>query len=347
LTWQDNANDETGFALFDGDIFVANVTANTTSYIIDGLLSNSYHCYHIYAFNNAGDSTWTDWACTTTQPNSCITSAGVWQNSGIDNQLGAFIIEFDATPNGFNMDGVMGLSAGAATGYADLAAIARFNPDGFIDARNGSAYQAAFQTPYIPGVSYHFWMEISITDHVYSVYVTPAGGVTQLVGENFAFRSEQSTIANLNNVAVYANTNAHQVCNIVVFSRPLNDEFHNAIAIPGLPYSNTQNTVWATSDDNDPRSTCWDVGRNVWYRYTATSDNIVRFETTGSSYDTWLAVFTGNQGSFVEVGCSDDYNAQSFSLVDLPVTAGTTYYILIGGDDSDAGNLVINAQVLP
>jgi len=42
------------------------VGANVTSYTVGGLAPNSYHCYHIYAFNGYGNSAWTDWACTTT-----------------------------------------------------------------------------------------------------------------------------------------------------------------------------------------------------------------------------------------------------------------------------------------
>jgi pimeloyl-ACP methyl ester carboxylesterase len=68
LTWQDNSSNETGFAIYDGSNFVANVSANTISYTADALDPESYHCYHIYAFNSYGDSPWTDWACTTTNP---------------------------------------------------------------------------------------------------------------------------------------------------------------------------------------------------------------------------------------------------------------------------------------
>lgn len=66
LTWSDNANNETGFAVYDGDIQVATVNANITTYTVSGLAPGSYHCYHLYAFNSFGNSAWTDWACTST-----------------------------------------------------------------------------------------------------------------------------------------------------------------------------------------------------------------------------------------------------------------------------------------
>ena len=118
------------------------------------------------------------------------------------------------------MDGVMGLSAGPASAYANMAAIARFSPSGYIDARNGAAYQAVAQIPYTAGLSYHFRMQISIPNHTYNVFVTPAGGSEQLVGANFAFRSEQSSVTSLDNFAVYAKTGSHQVCNIAISPAP-------------------------------------------------------------------------------------------------------------------------------
>jgi len=65
LDWSDNSGNESGFAIYDGDIFVATVEANTVSYTVGDVAPGSYHCYHIYAFNSYGDSPWTDWACTT------------------------------------------------------------------------------------------------------------------------------------------------------------------------------------------------------------------------------------------------------------------------------------------
>ncbi|MDY6876692.1 MAG: PKD domain-containing protein [Chloroflexota bacterium] len=68
LDWQDNSSDETGFAIYDGATWVANVGANTISYTVGGLAPESYHCFHIYAFNDYGISPWSDWACATTSP---------------------------------------------------------------------------------------------------------------------------------------------------------------------------------------------------------------------------------------------------------------------------------------
>src|SRR5882762_5283844 len=147
---------------------------------------------------------------------SCWTSAGAWQNIAIPSQGGGFEIQFDATPSTATMNGVVGLANGAATDWTNLAAIVRFNPTGTIDARNGGDYAAASAIPYTAGASYHFRLDVDLTSHGYTAYVTPAGGTEQLVGSAFAFRTELSAVSVLNTLGVYASVGGETVCNPAV-----------------------------------------------------------------------------------------------------------------------------------
>jgi chitinase len=110
---------------------------------------------------------------------------------------GTFTATYDATPSVSPENAVVGLSNGAATAFGNLGCIARFNPSGDIDAYNGSAYAAAATIPYSANVSYHFEMDVNLTAHTYSVYVTPSGGAKTLVGSNYAFRSSANTMTSL------------------------------------------------------------------------------------------------------------------------------------------------------
>ena len=71
LNWTDNSSNESGFKVYDGSTYVTTVGANVTSFTATGLAANSYHCYHIFAYNDYGTSNWTDWACATTPSGSC------------------------------------------------------------------------------------------------------------------------------------------------------------------------------------------------------------------------------------------------------------------------------------
>src|SRR5205809_159788 len=146
----------------------------------------------------------------------CSTSSLAWLNSPFTAQTGSFTAQFDATPNGASIDGVTGLSAGAAAGYADLAAIVRFNAAGQIDARNGAAYAAASAIPYTAGTSYHFRLVVDVPSHTYAAYVTPAGGAEATIGTGYAFRTEQAAVASLANVTVYSDAGTHTVCNFAI-----------------------------------------------------------------------------------------------------------------------------------
>jgi len=131
-------------------------------------------------------------------------------------QTGAFEAQFDATPNTANMDGVMGLSSGPAADYTTLAAIVLFSSTGTIQARNGGAYAAATTIPYSAGTTYHFRLDVDVSSHSYTVYVTPTGSTEQLLGSNFAFRTEQATVSALDNLGLKAAVGSVAVCSLAV-----------------------------------------------------------------------------------------------------------------------------------
>ncbi|OFZ20435.1 MAG: hypothetical protein A2X94_10490 [Bdellovibrionales bacterium GWB1_55_8] len=146
------------------------------------------------------------------------TSHLTWQNQAIATQTGQFTATFDLIPEGTGIDAVTVLSNGGAQSFADGAAILRFNKSGAIDARNGDAYAAAAVLTYVAGKTYHARMVADLSKHLYSVYVTPEGGGEILLASDFAFRTEQSTVSQLNNVGIYASAGSHLIRNISVVS---------------------------------------------------------------------------------------------------------------------------------
>jgi hypothetical protein len=149
-------------------------------------------------------------------PPSCLTvsaSGSVWQNLAfVSAQSGTFTAEMDATPLGSGIDAGVGLSNGSQTAFTGLACIARFNTTGTIDARNGGAYAAAATIPYSANTTYHFRFAVNVPAHTYSIYVTPAGGIEQAVGVNYAFRTEQATVSSLNNWSLFSDAGSMQGC---------------------------------------------------------------------------------------------------------------------------------------
>lgn len=154
---------------------------------------------------------------TTTPPApGCTSSAATWQNTAITAQKDGFTLQFDSVPGGAAVDGVIGLSNGAASSYAGLAAAVRFNSAGRIDARNGGAYAAATSIPYTAGTTYHFRLVVDVLKHTYSAYVKAGTGAEQTIGTNYAFRTEQAGVTALSNLGSFAAAGTQSLCNPVV-----------------------------------------------------------------------------------------------------------------------------------
>jgi subtilisin-like proprotein convertase family protein len=130
------------------------------------------------------------------------------------------------------------------------------------------------------------------------------------------------------------------------FTTPLaNDQCSGAIVVTGSSYTNTQSTITATGAGDVVPSCQSSFGGGVWYQFTppATGNGgTMVVDTLGSDFDTVLAVYTGSCGALSEAGCSDNAGAGVTSQLTNPVVAGTPYYILAGGRDAQAGNLVFH-----
>jgi len=125
-----------------------------------------------------------------------------------------------------------------------------------------------------------------------------------------------------------------------------NDDIDNATLIADTPFATSQE-MWAASvAPDDPTYPC--TGRqhyrSVWYRYVAPTDGTLAVNTTGSDYDTVLAVWTGARGSLSNVACNDDTNGTVQSGLSAQVLGGTTYFVEIAGYSSfSSGSLNLSA----
>ncbi len=125
---------------------------------------------------------------------------------------------------------------------------------------------------------------------------------------------------------------------------PPNDNFVNAIVISGTPFSNSQDTSAASQEMGEPNAPCTDPAfggtgnfHSIWYQFTPASNMIVAAGTT-SAFDTVLSVWTGNAvNALTNVACDDDSGPPAgsgfgfASQLTVSLTAGTTYYFMVGG----------------
>jgi photosystem II stability/assembly factor-like uncharacterized protein len=120
---------------------------------------------------------------------------------------------------------------------------------------------------------------------------------------------------------------------------PPNDNFANAISITTLTFNDVRDSSGATTESTDPTppSSCvrqftpsqGNTGghpngtyNTIWYKFTPIFSANLNADTLGSSYDTVLSIWTGSAGSLTSVACGG-------AFLSVPLTASTTYYIMV------------------
>jgi len=122
---------------------------------------------------------------------------------------------------------------------------------------------------------------------------------------------------------------------------PANDECASAaMAVVGANSFDTSLMTPSTPEPDDTMCTGtfldWTGSQDAWFEWVADADGLASFSLCdGASYDTSMVLYAGDCDTQVacngdasgEAGCQAYYSA----IYDWPVTAGTSYYIRIGG----------------
>jgi hypothetical protein len=140
------------------------------------------------------------------------TAGGGWVNTFMPQSDGTFSVELNnfvsapGTPP--QLDAVIGLSNGPAGAFTDMGPIVKFSPEGSIFARNGDHYEGGF--PYTTGVGpFAFRLDVNLATHRYDFWVKhndSPGKTFELLGSNFAFRTEQSGVTRLDNIGRFVDS---------------------------------------------------------------------------------------------------------------------------------------------
>ncbi len=140
------------------------------------------------------------------------------------------------------------------------------------------------------------------------------------------------------------------------WAQPANDLFQNALTIKGATGTTNGSNVGATAEPGEPDHAGNPGGpyASIWYKWTATANRVLEFDTEGSGFDTDMAVYsyTGTNAATVTnltlIAQNEDVNFPSdlTSKVTFTVTAGTTYYIAVDGYEGSQGAVTLNWQTL-
>lgn len=134
---------------------------------------------------------------------------------------------------------------------------------------------------------------------------------------------------------------------IALTATPANNSFSSRIVLSGTNFSTSGANVNATAQSGEPAHTGSAAAKSVWWSWTAPTGGRVTFRTTGSGFDTVLAVYTGSLvGSLSPVAANDDEPGALTSSVSFIAMAGATYQIAVDGYAEAAGTIVLSGTLV-
>jgi hypothetical protein len=132
---------------------------------------------------------------------------------------------------------------------------------------------------------------------------------------------------------------------------PVNDFFVNAIVLTNTAGTNSVNTLKATKEVGEPNHAGNFGGKSVWWSFTPPADGVLTLSTTNSSFDTVLAMYTGNTVStLTPVAANDDAYPGvpgGSSLISQAVRFNQTYHIAVDGYDGASGVVFLTNSFTP
>ncbi len=120
-----------------------------------------------------------------------------------------------------------------------------------------------------------------------------------------------------------------------------NDSFQLPQTIPAIGGRILSSNTDATKEPGEPAHAGNPGGASVWFAWRATVTGAVGVDTIGSTFDTLLAVYTGDTVSNLTVIAADDdgANFQFNSKLTFQAAAGILYRIAVDGYDGAMGTI--------
>ena len=127
---------------------------------------------------------------------------------------------------------------------------------------------------------------------------------------------------------------------------PANDNFADAISIT-LPFSATIDMTEAGIEPDETQYSCTNVEHSVWYSFIPTENMTVHLSMTGSNISNALGSILRADGPGIS-GLSIQRCAYAINPpVDVPLSAGQTYYLQVSTFAGEVGTVQINMEQIP
>lgn len=148
-------------------------------------------------------------------------------------------------------------------------------------------------------------------------------------------------------VAAPGKTPLTQSVSYNIASPPLNDNFADAFELPGEGAFVQWTNRFGTLEPGEPlHAQVPSAAASVWWNWTPAKNTSVIVDTTGSSFDTIVGVYTNSPvNKLKEVASADDGASQKQAYVIFEAKAGVVYHIAVAGFSApDAGAIRLRVE---
>jgi unsaturated chondroitin disaccharide hydrolase len=252
----------------------------------------------------------------------CGFAIAEWDHQMLPQRTGRFTLTFYAQANDEHhepIDAVIGLANGRADAFSDLGPSVRFNAAGKLDVRDGDAYAADVDFAYRStnhftddAIPYRFRMDVDLPARRYSVWVHEEGGPEVALATDYAFRTEQSSLARIDTINAFRDSpNGYGF-------------FCDARVTPRVCASSSATSGWASTGFPSQSGEFY-----VEVKATPHANNIDAVvglsRAEASAFSDLAASVRFNPSGYFEARDGSTYRA----VVPAPYRAGTTYTIAI------------------
>ncbi len=240
-------------------------------------------------------------------------------------------------------------------GIVDAHAALTVAADGVLELRASAA-----TSPLRNGVSTAFYVTVSDLTPVTGATVTGAlgagtpvafldNGVAPDVAANDGTYSANLTVpatgssTTLNVTASNGGAPATAAFPFSIISPPGNDNFGNRVLLAAGTTQATGSNRLSTFEVGEPQFPSVAGTKSVWWEWAAGTTGSITVTTSGSDYDTTLAIYSGSGtlASLVHLGSNDDFSGLA-SSVTFSATSGQRYYVQVNGYAGDEGSITLN-----
>ncbi len=131
-------------------------------------------------------------------------------------------------------------------------------------------------------------------------------------------------------------------------NRPFNDDFAGRPSFTSANLRLRASNAGGTAEPGEPGHAGAPAANSIWWEWTAPTSGAVTLSTSGSNYDTLLAVYTGTTlGALTPVAANDNDGGNPTSRLTFPAVAGTTYQIAVDGRNGANGLTMLNLGTTP